>query len=254
LLLFSGVLLGVGMHHMVVIGTCSSTGYSAHYGPVKHCPSGTAWWMAFLVAGIFGAIAGGMMAGSLGLIFAGIFGGIGIGALSVAFDSSAHSSNKMFGAIFGGVFAVVGIGAFVFVLGSAINGLRGSRAQPARTPKPGPASAFGTPTAAAAFGGSGNDSDPIMSAYQAISGSAAPRERARSHVSSSGGAMPKSSASAGSSGASALGLIPGLQAAANHAAPGEAVNKLSKLAELHEKGDLSDQEFASAKAKLLEEM
>src|SRR5881227_3899048 len=88
LLLFSSVLLGVGMHHMIATGTCSSTGYSANYGPVPHCPSGTGWWFAFLFVGILGGLAGAAMAGSMGLIFAGIFGAIGFGALSIVLDSN----------------------------------------------------------------------------------------------------------------------------------------------------------------------
>ena len=48
MLLFGAVALGVGMHHLVATGTCSSTGYSSHYGPVPYCPKGTGWWIAKL--------------------------------------------------------------------------------------------------------------------------------------------------------------------------------------------------------------
>jgi hypothetical protein len=211
LFLFSGILLAVGMHHLVVTGTCSSTGYSANYGPVPHCPSGTGWWMGFLFVGIFGGIAGGMMAGSLGLLFAGIFGGIGVGALTVAFDHAAHHGSKLFGGIFGACFAVVGLGALASVLLTAARSLQGGRSSPAASrpvvaaPSPVPATAtaaagaaiFGTPATAPA-------DDPILGAYQASSN--------------------------------------------------DSVNKLSELAELHRKGDLSDDEFAKAKSKLLGEV
>src|SRR5437763_6189078 len=121
------------MHHLVATGTCSSTGYSANYGPVPHCPSGTGWWFAFLFAGIIGTLVGAMMAGSIGLIFAGMFGAIGVGALTIAFDSQARSSTQVFGAVFGGVFALVGITAAVFVLVGAIQSLRPRQVQYGRT-------------------------------------------------------------------------------------------------------------------------
>jgi hypothetical protein len=73
-LLFSAIVLGVGIHHLVSTGTCSSTGYSGNFGPVPHCPSGTGWWVAFLFVGIIGGIVGAMMAGSTSLVFVGIFG------------------------------------------------------------------------------------------------------------------------------------------------------------------------------------
>src|SRR5690242_14678997 len=109
IVLFTSILLGFGMHHLVSTGTCSSTGYSANYGPVPHCPSGTGWWMGFVFVGIIGGIAGGLMAGSVGLLFAGIFGGIGFGALSLVLDSNASSSTQVFAAAFGGAFALVGV-------------------------------------------------------------------------------------------------------------------------------------------------
>ena len=49
MLLFGSVLLGVGMHHLIKTGTCSSTDYSSHYGRVPLCPAGT---------GFYGAAAG----------------------------------------------------------------------------------------------------------------------------------------------------------------------------------------------------
>jgi hypothetical protein len=217
--LFSAVLLGVGIHHLVATGTCSSTGYSANFGPVPHCPSGTGWWFAFVFIGIIGGIAGAMMAGSMGLIFAGIFGAIGFGALSLVLDSHARSSTKVFGAAFGGVFALVGLTAAVIVLSGAVRALRGargprqvrygktktsSRATP--TPSPIPAPAAAAPT-----------------------GSAAAME------------VPTPTP---------LNLVPGLQAASS-VAGGNAVDEISKLAALHQQGSLTDEEFTSAKAKLL---
>src|SRR5579872_3370673 len=112
-MLFSAVLLGVGIHHLIATGTCSSTGYSAYYGPVPTCPSGTGWWFAFVFGGVIGGLVGALMAGSLGLVFAGIFGAIGFGSLSIAFDSHTQSGEVVFSAIFGGCFALVGVVAAI---------------------------------------------------------------------------------------------------------------------------------------------
>jgi hypothetical protein len=232
LLLFSAVLLGVGIHHLVATGTCSSTGYSADYGPVPTCPSGTGWWFAFLFGGIIGGLIGALMAGSLGLVFAGIFGAIGFGALSILFDSHTQSGAKLFGAIFGGCFALVGLAAGAAVIASAIRSLRGSatKSTTVRAPTPTPTSAFGTPQAASAFGPVSNDADPILSAYTA-SRSAAP-------------SVPQPSPT---------DLAPGLHAAMR-AAAGDPVDELAKLADLHQRGALTDEEFANAKSKLLGQM
>lgn len=125
-LLFSAVLLGVGIHHLIATGTCSSTGYSAHYGPVPTCPPGTGWWFAFVFGGIIGSLVGAFMSGGIGLIFAGIFGAIGFGSLSIVLDSGVTSGTKVFAAVFGGCFALVGLVAGVAVLAGAIAALRGS--------------------------------------------------------------------------------------------------------------------------------
>src|SRR5690348_9084803 len=97
ILLFSGILLGVGIHHLVATGTCSSTGYSANYGPVPTCPSGTGWWFAFVFGGIIGCLIGSALAAGVGFVFASIFGAIGFGALTIVFDSSASNGTKLFG-------------------------------------------------------------------------------------------------------------------------------------------------------------
>ncbi len=230
LLLFSAVLLGVGIHHVVATGTCSSTGYSANYGPVPTCPSGTGWWFAFVFGGVIGGLIGALMAGSLGLVFAGIFGAIGFGALSVLFDSHTQSGEKVFAAVFGGCFALVGVAAGAGVIASAIGSLRAPAAKSTTPRAPTAASAFDAPRASSAFGTASKDADPILSAYNA-SRSAAP-------------SAPEPSP---------LSLAPGLHAAM-HAATRDAVDELAKLADLHQKGALTDEEFANAKAKLLGHM
>jgi hypothetical protein len=236
LLLFSGILLGVGIHHVVATGTCSSTGYSANYGPVPTCPSGTGAWFAFVFGGIIGGIVGALMATSVALVFAGLFSAIGFGALSILLDAHTQSSEKVFGAVFGGCFAMVGVVAGGTVIVSAIGSLRSATRKPTpstaipSTPLTTTTSAFGTPQTTSSFGTSSKQADPILSAYNA-----------------SGGAAATPSAP------SPLGLVAGLQAA-KQAATGDSVDELVKLADLHTKGVLSDEEFAKAKARLLGHM
>lgn len=225
LLLFSAVLLGVGIHHLVATGTCSSTGYSANFGPVPHCPSGTGWWFAFVFVGIIGGIIGAMMAGSMGLLFAGLFGAIGIGALTLAFDSNARSSTQVFGAAFGGAFALVGIIAGVMVLAGALGSLRSRK----------------------------GERDVRYGKTKISSRGAASTPPTVSPPPATATAAAGSGASMGVPTPTALNLMPGLQAART-AATGNAVDELSKLATLHQQGGLTDEEFASAKSKLLQQL
>jgi hypothetical protein len=211
-LLFSAILLGVGIHHLVSTGTCSSTGYSGSFGPVPHCPSGTGWWVAFLFVGIIGGVAGAIMAGSTSLVFVGIFGAIGFGALSLVLDSHASSGTKLFGGVFGGAFALVGVATGVTVLWSALRSLR-----------------------------------PTEVRY----GRVKTKTRPRTATTSTNASMPTpASMATPASMPTPVSLVPGLRAAMG-AGTANTVDELSKLAELHEHGGLTDQEFANAKAKLL---
>jgi hypothetical protein len=220
LLLFSAILLGVGIHHLVATGTCSSTGYSGSFGPVPHCPSGTGWWFAFVFGGIIGCLIGAAMAGSGSLIFAGIFGAIGFGALSLVLDSNAASGSQVFGAAFGGVFAVVGIVAWGVILVSAFRSLAPMRPRDVRRGKTKTTSRGGPPASAS------------------------------STPTSMGVSTPGTTPATGGAALTPLSLAPGLQAV-RAAASGNALDQLSKLGELHQRGDLTDEEFANAKAKLL---
>jgi hypothetical protein len=237
LVLFTAVLLGVGIHHLVATGTCSSTGYSANYGPVPHCPAGTGWWMAFVFAGIIGGIVGGLMAGSIGLLFAGIFGGIGFGALSLLFDSNAQSGTQIFAAAFGGAFALVGVIAGVTVLGGALKslfgGMRGGGSKQVRYGK-------------TKISSRGSGSTPATTTFSTPTGASV-------SINATGSGSASMGVPSHTPAATPLNLIPGLQAART-AATGDAVDELSKLAALHERGGLTDEEFASAKAKLLQQL
>ncbi len=240
-MLFSSVLLGVGIHHLVATGTCSSTGYSGNYGPVPYCPSGTGWWMLFLFAGIIGAIVGGFVsdASSVGLINGGIFTAIGLGSLSLLFDSSTGSSTKVFAGIFGGCFAVAGLGIDAVMLAGAVRGMSSSTGSSSRSGAKshvsnlgglGTTSAFGAPqstlagnSGASAFGTQDKNTDPILGAYAA---------------SSAATVTPASTGLSGSIGASPPSV-------------GANLDSIAKLAELHKRGALTDEEFAREKAKLL---
>ncbi len=217
LLLFGGVLLGVGIHHVVKIGTCSSTGYSRYGGRVPYCPAGTGWWIGFMIGGIFLTVIGGLVAGSgaVGLILAITFGAIGAGALTVAFESGVSSGKKTFGIIFGGFFLAAGAIAALASAWAAVS--RTSRAS-ARAP----ATAGGLTSSA--FGStSAGEPDAIMGAYAA------------------GGTNPRPPA-------------PVSRPAAVARSSSDPVDRLSKLADLHKSGALTDEEFAREKAKLLGEM
>jgi Short C-terminal domain len=224
MVLFGSVLLGVGMHHVVATGTCSSTGYSSNLGPVPRCPAGTGWWIMFIVVGILLAVFGGILSGgsSAALITPAIFAGIGIGSLSILLDHNVHSSTKTFAAIFGGAFAVFGVVPAVIIGGGSL--LRSGRSS-GRSRQ----SAFGTPSG----------SDAIMSAYAEVPRTPTPT------------AAPATSAFAPASLATFQAPSP---VASTAKASGDALDKIGKLAKLHEQGALTDDEFNREKAKLLSEL
>ncbi len=225
MLLFGSVLLGVGMHHLIKTGTCSSTGYSSHYGPVPYCPAGTGWWILFVIGGICMAVIGGLVSGgpSAILIVPAVFAGIGIGALTIAFDSSASSSSKTFGIIFGGAFAVCGLVPLL------IWGIGALRRTGARTP----------PSALSPTALKGDPTDPIMGAYasgQTTSPTATTVSAFGTPATFSAPIAPTATSSAAAS------------------ASGDALDKLAKLAKLRDQGALTDDEFNREKAKLLTEL
>jgi hypothetical protein len=216
-LLFGAILLGVGLHHMVATGTCSSTGYSANYGPVPHCPKGTGWWFLFLFAGIFMVVIGALVSGgsSMVLLIPAIFSAIGVGALTVAFDKHVAHGTKIFGYVFGGAFATFGVLPALFF---AVAGVRKLFQRPA------------TGTTSTSFsGGSGEAPDAILGAYHAASTPVISTPAISAPPLSLAGSAPK----------------PG---------HGDVLDKISKLSDLHKSGALTDDEFNREKAKLLAEL
>jgi hypothetical protein len=225
ILLFGSILLGVGIHHLIATGTCSSTGYSADYGPVPTCPSGTGAWMGFLFGGIVLGMIGGFMLASSGPfsispIFFGIFGGIGFGAMSLLIDSKVSSGSQVFGGIFGGCFAVVGVGAGIAMIRGIIGTSGGSTSSPSK-------SSSSARISNAFSSSSGRSSRGIPSSpTDAVSGMA-DLSRALRNVASKAGA-PSSASS-------------------------DPLDQVEKLAALHSSGALTDEEFAREKAKILGE-
>jgi putative oligomerization/nucleic acid binding protein len=230
-MLFGAVLLGVGIHHLVATGTCSSTGYSANYGPVPTCPSGTGAWFGFVFGGIFLTLGGGLAASGLtpGLSIAAIFLAIGIGSLTIAFEPHKSSGEKVFALVFGGAFTLAGLIPALFVLRSGIRSL-GSSPRSSKRSSP--------------FGGTTAEPDAILGAY------AAGRSGA------SGALAPTPTVLPGSpSAAVTLGSLTPPQAPPTSSGPGDdALDKIAKLAELRDKGALTDAEFNREKAKLLAEL
>jgi hypothetical protein len=223
--LFSSVLVAVAIHHVITIGNCSSTGYSSTYGPVPHCPSGSGWIFALMFGGIIGTVIASGLAASIGMIVSGIFGSIGAGALSILFTSGTANGSKLFAGIFGGVFGLVGVIGLVALISSAINALRAPGNATSRTANNGRYSHAGGGRRSSRNGRA--RTSPIVQVSE-----------------------PLPSAAQNTAVVTPANLIPGLRAAAG-AKTHDPVDELTKLANLHQSGALTDEEFASAKAKLL---
>ncbi len=227
LLLFGGILLGVGLHHMVATGTCSSTGYSSNYGPVPYCPKGTGWWFAFLFGGIMLIIIGAFVSGgsTVVLLVPVIFVAIGAGSLTVAFDSHASSGSKTFGLIFGGAFLLAGlIPALVIAWRGAGKLFSHSQPAPAFSAPSTSAALAGTSATASPFGTSESTPDAILGAYTAGAPASTPG------FTSAPVTSPRSPQNA------------------------DVLDKIAKLSDLHKSGALTDDEFSREKAKLLTEL
>jgi hypothetical protein len=244
LVLFAAVIEGVGIHHLIRTGTCSSTGYIGNLGPVQKCPAGTGAWIGFLIGGIFLVLIGGFLSAPAGLrlIIPAIFCAIGFGSLTVAFDKAASSGSKTFGLIFGACFAISGVIPALLMGWSGVKRLgrsAGASRAPARSratsppvtlvptvaagPRAVAAAGLGATDAAAAFGGVLEKPDAILSAYNAPSDPAAASPSAPSTPT---GSAPR----------------------------GDVFDKIAKLAALHTSGALTDEEFQREKAKLLGEL
>jgi hypothetical protein len=111
-------LFGLGIFHGFAHGSCSSTGYSQHYGPVPHCAGGTGWWMLVLTGGVFVALGGAALTGVAGTILAPVM-FIAIGAPCIALGMGSGHAQLVYGSssstgrlevtIFGACFAIAGV-------------------------------------------------------------------------------------------------------------------------------------------------
>ncbi len=116
-------LFGFGLYHAFSHGSCSTTGYSAHYGPVQRCPGGIGWWMvvifaALLASGLGIALFSRASNAAIPLLF------IALGAPFIALalrsgniqllNGSSAQTGKLFAGVFGGCFVIAGVlwGAF----------------------------------------------------------------------------------------------------------------------------------------------
>jgi hypothetical protein len=111
-------LFATGIYHGFEHGSCSTTGYSSHYGPVPHCGKGVGWWMLLLMVGLVVAGAGAVLSGvgsSLGIPV--LFVAVGAPFIALAFrhdhshllTGSSSSTGKLSAGIFGACFVVSGV-------------------------------------------------------------------------------------------------------------------------------------------------
>ncbi len=116
ILIAAAVVVGIGVHHEVLTGACSSADHNP-FGHTATCQSGSGGWTGFLIVGIIGSFVGARVAGGPGAltsqygvstknwwVIAPLFAGIGIGSVTVPLASSAGSSGSSFALLFGGAF------------------------------------------------------------------------------------------------------------------------------------------------------
>lgn len=110
-------LFGLGVFHGFQNGSCSTTGYSAHYGQVNHCGKGVGWWMLMLLAGLLLAGVGAALSGAAGVAGGLLFVAIGTPFLALALFSgniqlmngASPTTGKLYAGIFGACFVISGL-------------------------------------------------------------------------------------------------------------------------------------------------
>jgi hypothetical protein len=111
-------LFGLGIYHGFENGSCSTTGYAGHYGPVQHCAGGVGWWMLMLMVGLVAAGGGAAISGAgQGFGIPALF--VAIGAPFIALGlrggntrlllNASSSSGKISAIIFGACFMIGGL-------------------------------------------------------------------------------------------------------------------------------------------------
>jgi hypothetical protein len=117
LLALGTALFALGIFHGFENGSCSTTGYSEHYGPVQRCAQGVGWWMLLLMVGLGLAGAGAVLskiAGRVGI--PALFIAIGAPFLALALgggniqllQNATSSTGKIYAGIFGACFVIAG--------------------------------------------------------------------------------------------------------------------------------------------------
>lgn len=135
LLAFGAALFGEALFHAFQNGTCSTTGYDAHYGPVPHCAKGIGWWMLMLMSGIVVAGIGAVLSRTLSTLMTPVL-FVAVGAPFIALALRGGNSHLLQGAssstgnlsagIFGGCFVFGGLVWGAFVMRSALSRVSGS--------------------------------------------------------------------------------------------------------------------------------
>jgi hypothetical protein len=127
-------LFGFGIFHAFQNGSCSTTGYSPHYGPVPTCGAGVGWWMLMILTGIALAVVGCFLTRALTtLIVPLIFVALGAPFIALALRSgtahlvygSSPSTGRLESGIFGGCFALAGLIWGACILPRALSGVDG---------------------------------------------------------------------------------------------------------------------------------
>jgi hypothetical protein len=127
-------LFAVGIFHGFANGSCSMTGYTAHYGPIQHCGKGIGWWMLMILGGILVAALGGVLSATAGgLMIAVMFVAIGAPFIGLAVRNSnvrylagsSASTGKISVAIFGGCFVLAGLVWAAFAARSVFSRING---------------------------------------------------------------------------------------------------------------------------------
>ncbi len=114
-IVFASAMVGIGVHHLLESGNCSTTGYT-RFGPAPRCSSSATAWGIVLPIGLFLIIAAGAAgAPNLFVLLGPLFLAFGLGAMTVR-------PTRTFAVIFGACFAAVGVGLLAGAVWSARRG------------------------------------------------------------------------------------------------------------------------------------